>query len=118
MTDTTPVEATEPVDTPSEAESTNTPSTPTTGQTDRTVQLGDRVSYKLSEYDVQLINSADPAGGHRNPVYAGQDYPAIVTAVFSVSCANLRVILDGAGEGSDYWATSRQPGDQPSQWHA
>jgi hypothetical protein len=134
MTDTTPVEVIEPTETdpteapteaepteapteaPSETESPDAPSEPTTGQTNPTVQLGDGVAYMLSEYDVQLINSADPAGNHRNTVYAGQRYPALVTAVFSPSCVNLRVFLDGAGPGSDYWATSRQSGDQPSQW--
>lgn len=115
MTDTTPAEVTEP------APSTETTEAPITGQTaeaERTVHLGDHVLYVLSEGDAKAIDAADPARGHRNPVSAGQEYPAVVTAVWTPPTVNLRVFLDGAGHGADYWATSRTHGTNAGQWHA
>lgn len=78
--------------------------------------LGRNVLYKLSESDVQWIDANVSSAG-RNPVRAGQVYPAQVVAVFdpSVSTANLKVLLDG-GAGAEYWATSRIEGDEPCQW--
>lgn len=105
MTDTTPVEATEAPVTDQAADVAD-------------IQVGDPVLYTLSDYDVQAINAADPVGNSRNPANAGQAYPAVVTARWSATCVNLHVILDGAGAGSDYWATSRQQGTDVNEWHA
>jgi len=105
MTDTTPAEATD----------TGLPETDT-AEAAPTVAVGDHVSYVLSDYDVKSINAADPAGSNRNTAHSDHAYPALVTAVFSQDCVNLRVHLDGAGPGADYWATSRQRGTGPAQW--
>lgn len=80
--------------------------------------IGQIVLYRLSEYDAKNIDvrqpQADEAGGYlRNPVAEGQVLPAVVVATFGGAAANLKVLLDGAG---DYWATSRTEGDQPGQW--
>jgi hypothetical protein len=78
------------------------------------VAVSDLVLYRLSDDDVNLINAEDPTRYHRNPVYAGQQYPAVVTATFGgPSTANLHVILDGI---TAYWATSRPRGDAMGQW--
>lgn len=91
--------------------------------------IGRIVHYRLTEGDVEAIETRTPQyrtgtsslGGEysvfqRNPVHAGQDYPALVVAVFdpSVTTANLMVQLDGHGQ---YWATSRTEGDEPGHWH-
>lgn len=106
MTDTTPAEATVT------AEANDTAATPEA----EAPALGAHVSYTLSESDVLAINAADPAGNGRNTVRANQIYPATVTAVWSPTCVNLRVHLDGAGPFADYWATSRVRGTDASQW--
>jgi hypothetical protein len=100
--------------------------------------IGRIVHYTLTQYDADVINkrradfeafrrlTADApepgtpgATGHvahvGNYASAGQTFPAMVVAVFhpSTTTANLRVILDGT---DDYWATSRQEGDEPGNW--
>jgi hypothetical protein len=83
--------------------------------------VGRIVHYQLTEQDVQLIDQLghpDRTGRpSRNPVRAGQTYPAMVVAVFdpTTGSANLKVFLDG-GAGAEYWATSRGEGDEPGQW--
>ena len=80
------------------------------------VTVGRIVHYKLSEQDVALIDQQSPitAQAPRNGVYVGHILPAIVVAYFgSGTYANLKVLLDGAGE---YWATSRSEGDGPGTW--
>lgn len=82
------------------------------------VTVGRIVHYQLSEGDVAAIDqkyprvtSADAA--RRNPVKVGDVCAAVVVAVFSESCANLRVLLDGT---DTYWATSRSEGTAPGSW--
>lgn len=40
--------------------------------------------------------------------------PAMITAVWSDDCVNLKVFLDGEGE---IWKTSAQKGDDEDQWN-
>jgi hypothetical protein len=86
---------------------------------DQKPSIGRIVHYRLSEGDVSQINDQSPVRDPsselvcRNPVSAGQVYPAQVVAVFDERCCNLVVQLDGAAQ---YWATSRTRGDQPGQW--
>lgn len=79
--------------------------------------IGRKVHYTLSEADVRLIDERSPFGNGsiRNPVSAGQVYPAEVVAVFSpeTTTANLVVQLDGLAQ---YWATSRTEGEGPGTW--
>lgn len=49
-----------------------------------------------------------------NPVRAGQIVPMIITAVWSESCVNGKVILDGS---DSYWVTSVLQGDQEFNWN-
>lgn len=80
----------------------------------QTPTVGRIVHYQLSAADAELIDQLHAFDQTaRNPVREGQVYPAQVTAVFSPSCVNLVVQLDGIAQ---YWATSRQPGDQPGAW--
>ncbi|MEU5945127.1 hypothetical protein ABZ793_06140 [Micromonospora sp. NPDC047465] len=78
--------------------------------------IGRIVHYRISEADAKAINAGiDPIAvqKHRNPVRAGQVYPAIVTAVFGGSGANLVVQLDGIQQ---HWVTSRKRGE-PADGH-
>lgn len=86
-----------------------------------TPSIGRIVHYKLTDGDVSQINdqapARDPNSGltRRNPVAAGQEFPAQIVAVFNEAAGtcNLVVQLDGAAQ---YWATSRSHGDEPGQW--
>ena len=77
--------------------------------------LGSIVFYKLNDGDIPHIDARNDQP--RNPVRAGQVYPAQVVAVFDTSpastTANLIVQLDGYAQ---YWATSRSCGNQPGQY--
>ncbi|THA78420.1 hypothetical protein E6R60_05925 [Streptomyces sp. A0642] len=92
--------------------------------------VGRIVLYTLNEQEAADINhrrrdfhesrSADQHTGFvghvGNHATAGDVYPAIVVRVWdesTVTC-NLRVLLDGT---DTYWATSREQGTGPSQWH-
>ncbi len=87
-------------------------------------KLGDSVLYKLSAYDVDLINrSRDSKGVHTyqgNDVHAGQTYPARIVRTFDYDGGETGTVEDNKGtvnlqvnlDGDDtYWATSRQIGD-------
>jgi hypothetical protein len=77
--------------------------------------IGRVVHYTLGEGDAKVINErrdADPNSGNR--VLAREDYPAVVVRVWSETCVNLQVLLDG---GDTLWATSRTEGDGPTYWH-
>lgn len=78
--------------------------------------LGRKVLYKLTAQDCRWIDQHVPSAG-RNPVSAGQQYPAEVVAVFSPesTTANLKVFLDG-GPGAEFWSTSRSEGEEPGYW--
>lgn len=82
----------------------------------RGVAVGELVEYALSEGDVAAINAAEPTGNGRNAARTGQYYAAVVVATFGPTTANLRVLLDGAGLGAEFWATSRTRGTEPAQW--
>lgn|SRR5512142_982103 len=80
--------------------------------------IGTTVHYRLSTYDVGVIDKEIPQrdgdGRYlRNPVSAGSLYPAQVVAAWGGTTCNLVVQLDG---GSRYWATSRQCGDGDGLW--
>jgi len=98
--------------------------------------VGRIVLYMLTQYDADKINKRrDDANKHMllhqyqshgtmvhvgNMVHKGQQYPALVVAVWGdnpTSAVNLKVELDGS---DNYWATSRSVGDDPGsyQWMA
>ncbi len=92
-------------------------------------QLGDIVLYQLSEADAECINRRYAHAAHNmdmmrvrkegyqahvgNRVYEGQPIPLIVCRVWSSTCVNGQVILDGTdslwkicvheAEGPGYW---------------
>jgi hypothetical protein len=77
--------------------------------------LGRVVHYTLCESDVEMINSRrgeDPNSGNR--VQVGDVFPALVVRVWSETCVNLQVHLDGRDL---LWATLRTEGDGPTYWH-
>ena len=59
--------------------------------------------------DIEAINAL---GGNR--VIEGDIVAAIITAVHSDTCVNLKALVDGP---ADYWASSRELGDDPGQWN-
>lgn len=82
------------------------PQTPTVGRT---------VLYTLGEHEAAELAKKykSEIGRTVNPPHAGQAYPAVIVAVWSDTCVNLRVQLDGE---PTYWATSRGLGHGQSQW--
>lgn len=96
-----------------------------------TPTIGRIVNYKLSAEDAEQINRrrthakaiADrikedkwPIGAQAhigNAVTAGQEFPMIIVAVWSETCVNGQVFLDGT---DNYWALSRLSGDEEQQW--
>lgn len=77
--------------------------------------LGTIVHYQLNDGDVAWIDrGVDTAAlaTVRNPVRAGQTYPAQVVSGHGPS-VNLVVQLDGTVQ---YWATSRVEGTAPGTW--
>jgi hypothetical protein len=78
----------------------------------QTPSVGRIVHYTLSKGDVTTIDYQIPRRD-RNPVAEGQVYPAQIVAVWSPSCCNLVVQLDGVAQ---YWVTSRSEGDQAGTW--
>ena len=73
--------------------------------------IGRIVHYRLSDADVAAIHAAsDATRGRRNPVSAGQVYPAQITAVFDPAggTANMVVQLDGLQQ---HWVTSSRRGE-------
>lgn len=95
------------------------------GQKPRQPRVGDWVLYVLGERDKTLIEWNRVRNSlNGNPVYAGQEYPALVVAVFKNEFkngqpgVNLRVMLDG--EDSPYWVTSKPEevtGHGLETWH-
>lgn len=86
--------------------------------------IGRIVHYTLGVGDVAeidrlypIINIIDGEShrAQRNPVSAGDVYPAMVVRVFdpSVTTANLQVFLDG---DVSHWVTSRTEGDSAGHW--
>lgn len=74
--------------------------------------LGRIVHYTLADHDVAAINDQHPDSRTRNPVNAGDTFPAMVVRDWGGS-VNLQVFLDGS---ASYWATSRKEGDGPGTW--
>lgn len=98
--------------------------------------IGRTVHYRLTAEDAAQIDrrrttqgdiaerikaGAWPLGAQAhlgNPVAEGDLFPAVIVRVWSDTCVNLRVMLDGTDE---LWATSRNPvsmddSDIPGRW--
>ena len=73
--------------------------------------IGRIVHYNPSLTDVAKMDAASVLNGGCN---RPNKLAAIVTAVWSDSCVNLRVVCDG---NLDLWITSANIGDQPGQWN-
>lgn len=72
--------------------------------------IGRIVHYKTNAVDKSKMEAARKLNGGCND---SEVLPAIVVAVWSENCINLRVIADG---NLDLWKTSVPKGDQPGQW--
>lgn len=70
--------------------------------TDRQVKVGDIVLYTVAEFD-------EPNTRHNGAVIL----PAVVTAVWGPSCANLKIMTDGP---VNTWKTSALRGSGPGNW--
>jgi hypothetical protein len=70
--------------------------------TDRQVKVGDIVLYTVAESD-------EPNTRHNGAVIL----PAVVTAVWGPSCANLKIMTDGP---VNTWKTSALRGSGPGNW--
>lgn len=68
--------------------------------------IGRTVRYKTTEADRKLMEDK-PNCNVQN------ELPAVIVAVWSEECVNLKVQLDGEGE---LWVTSSLRGDQEMQW--
>lgn len=81
----------------------------------QTPTLGRIVLYTLGDSEAaELVKKyGDQIGRTLNQPRAGQAYPAMIVAVFSDTCVNLRVQLDGE---PTYWATSRTLGEGEWRW--
>jgi hypothetical protein len=80
--------------------------------------IGRIVHYELTEHDLGQIKAQHPdvPSNRLNEPHAGDVYPATIVRVWSATCVNLRVHLDGL---ADYWATSKGPAgddDQTGHW--
>lgn len=64
---------------------------------------------------VHVRLSADCAAIIAGNAHEGDLAPAIVTAVFSPECVNVRIL--GDGPGCPHWSTSLLQGDAPGNWH-
>lgn len=60
------------------------------------IGIGDWVLYTLSDSDVSMVvaKRADTPGINYNPAIQGQEYPALIVAIYGTK-ANLQVFLDG-----------------------
>lgn len=76
---------------------------------DQKAAIGRIVHYTLADHDVAAIH---PDTRPRNPVNAGDTFPAMVVRDWG-ECVNLQVFLDGS---ATYWATSRKEGEEPGTW--
>ncbi len=74
--------------------------------------IGRIVIYKLTEADRKKleIHQSSMDGGCN----VSTELPAIVVAVWSDTCVNLRVLTDGT---QIWWKSSINEGDQPGNWH-
>lgn len=79
-------------------------------------KMGRVVVYVLSGVDAQVIAARRPIGYNGNPVCAGDEFPMIITRVWSPSIVNGQVILDG---DDSYWVTSAEISHDPAhrRWH-
>ena len=73
--------------------------------------IGRIVLYKTEVSDMFKMEAAKQINGGCN---RAKVLPAVVVAVWSDNCVNLRVIADG---NLDLWKTSVVQGDQPGQWN-
>ena len=72
--------------------------------------IGRTVVYKTTEADRNLMKAKGDTDGRCN---VQQELPAVVVAVWSEECVNLKVNLDGDGE---IWKTSINQGDEEGHW--
>lgn len=79
-------------------------------------KMGRIVVYVLNGTDAQCIAARRPPGFNGNPACAGDEFPMIITRVWSPSIVNGQVILDG---DDSYWATSVEISHEPAHrhWH-
>lgn len=76
--------------------------------------LGRIVHYRLSSDDVMRIESNRQDGkGSGNSVRAGETVPMMITVVWSETCVNGQLFLDG---NDSHWVTSASYGAADRQW--
>ena len=79
------------------------------------ITVGRIVLYTLTDQDATEINQRRTTGAIiAERVFLGDVYPMIVTRIWSASCVNGQVFLDG---NDCLWATSATEGTGGHQWH-
>ncbi|MEA4981410.1 MAG: hypothetical protein VB066_01705 [Paludibacter sp.] len=73
--------------------------------------IGRIVTYTTSDSDKNQMKAAGAISGGCN---VQDKLPAIITAVWSETCVNLKVICDG---NLELWKTSSIQGDEPYCWN-
>ena len=73
--------------------------------------IGRVVVYKTTEQDQSLMKAKSETDGRCN---VQEELPAVIVAVWSDECVNLKVNLDGDGE---IWKTSINNGNEQGQWN-
>ena len=68
--------------------------------------IGRIVRYRTTEEDRESMRK-----NHQN---VQEELPAIIVAVWSDTCVNLKVLLDGEG---DMWVTSSSQGNDEMNWN-
>jgi hypothetical protein len=76
----------------------------------RTPKIGDVVTYNTTEQERVDMSNCPPL--HNN---VAEKLPAVITAVWSDSLVNLKVLHDG--QSPDLWKTSVQRGDEEFNWN-
>jgi hypothetical protein len=81
------------------------------------LRRSDHDSYRAKHAAAERVAGEPGATGHQahagNQVRAGDQFPAVIVAIWGPESVNLQVLLDG---NDTYWATSRRGGGLHGEW--
>ncbi len=73
--------------------------------------IGRIVIYRLTDADKEYLRDAQ---ANSIPVNVSEELPAVIVAVWSENCINVKVFVDGIT--NSIWKTSINEGTQPGMW--